>query len=163
MSETTDNTNATPVVKAKDIKDSDIVIVKSLVSSVHYTCPKTLDSFSWAEVGDTNEMTFAQLKVMKTKHNGYFTKKWLYPQNEAALKKLGIDTIFAVKFEKRDMKLLYGNDVEAVKEKISYVPTVDRPAMVDKIEKAVKQGKIVNIKIIRLLEKEFGIDLMDLV
>ena len=162
MDETTNNKPATKAAP-KTIKDDDVIIVKSLVPSVHYTCPKTLDSFSWAEVGDTNEMTFAQLKVMKNKHNGYFAKKWLYPQNEAALKKLGIDTIFAAKFEKRDMKLLYGNDVEAVKEKISYIPTADRPAMVEKIEKDVKQGKIVNIKIIRLLEKEFDIELMDLV
>ena len=161
------NENAT--VKAatndtvKSIRDNDKVIVKALVPNVHYTCPKTLDYFNWAEVGEEQEMTFAQLKLMKNKHKGYFTKKWLYPKNEIALRKLGIDDIFAVKFTRADMKLLYGNDVDAVKDKICYVTEKDKPEVIEKIKNAVKQGKIVNIKIIRLLENEFEIDLMDLI
>ena len=61
------------------------------------------------------------------------------------------------------MKLLYGNDVDAVKDKICYVTEKDKPEVIEKIKNAVKQGKIVNIKIIRLLENEFEIDLMDLI
>lgn len=158
------NENATANNAAKSIRDNDKIIVKALVPNVHYTCPKTLDYFNWAEVGDKQEMTFAQLKLMKNKHKGYFTKKWLYPKNEIALRKLGIDDIFAVKFNMRaDMRLLYGNDVEAVKDKICYVTEKDKPEVIEKIRNAVKQGKIVNIKIIRLLENEFEIDLMDLI
>ena len=158
------NENATANNAAKSIRDNDKIIVKALVPNVHYTCPKTLDYFNRAEVGDEQEMTFAQLKLMKNKHKGYFTKKWLYPKNEIALRKLGIDDIFAVKFNMRaDMRLLYGNDVEAVKDKICYVTEKDKPEVIEKIRNAVKQGKIVNIKIIRLLENEFEIDLMDLI
>lgn len=146
----------------KNFKDTDKIIVKALVPNVHYTCPKTLDYFNWAEVGDEQEMTFAQLKIMKIKHRNYFTKKWLYIENETALDLLGISDIFAVKFTRTDMKLLYGNDVEAVKDKICYVTEKDKPEVIEKIRNAVKQGKIVNIKIIRLLENIFNIDLMEL-
>lgn len=165
MNQTTNaNEVATPKSANKSIRDDDIVVVKSLVPNIYYTCSKTLDSFIWADVGDTQEMTFAQLKVLKNKHGGYFAKKWLYPQNEVVLKKLGIDDIFAVKFDSHnDMKLLYGNDINAVKEKISYIAADEKETMIKKIQSAVKQGKIVNIKIIRLLEKELDIELMDLV
>lgn len=148
---------------AKSIRDNDVIVVKSLVPNVYYTCSKTLDTFSWADVGDTEEMTFSQLKVMKNKHGGYFTKKWLYPENDMARKKLGIDSIFAVTFEKKDMKLLYGNDVAAVKEKLHYIPAGERASYAERVQKDVRQGKIANVKIIRLLEKELGISLMDLV
>ena len=158
VSETTKNTNTN-----KAIRDNDIVVVKSLVPNVYYTCSKTMDSFTWADAGDTQEMTFAQLKLLKNKHGGYFTKKWLYPENKPARKKLGIEAIFAVKFEYKDMKLLYGNDVDAVKEKIAYIPSEEKSSYIDKIKNGVKQGKITNIKIIRLLEKEFDIELIDLV
>ena len=101
---------------------------------------------------------------MKNKHSGYFTKKWLFPQNDSALKKLGIDDIFAGKFdEKKDMKLFYGDDVEAVREKLSYIAPENKENIGNKVIKAVKQGKIVNIKILRLLEKELDVELMDLV
>ena len=144
----------------KNFKDTDKIIVKALVPNVHYTCPKTLDYFNWAEVGDEQEMTFAQLKIMKIKHRNYFTKKWLYIENETALDLLDISDIFAVKFTRTDMKLLYGNDVEAVKDKICYVTEKDKPEVVEKIRNAVKQGKIVNVKIIRLLENEFEIKII---
>lgn len=156
-------TAAVQETTAKSIRDADVIVVKSLVPNVYYTCSKTLDSFSWADVGDTEEMTFAQLKVMKNKHGGYFMKKWLYPENDMARKKLGIDSIFAVTFEKKDMRLLYGNDVAAVKEKLHYIPVEEKAAYIKRVQTDVKQGKITNVKIIRLLEKELDISLMDLV
>lgn len=157
-------TNETVKETSKSIRDTDVVAVKSLVPNVYYTCSKTNDAYVWAEVGDIQELTFAQLKVMKNKHSGYFTKKWLFPQNDSALKKLGIDDIFAGKFdEKKDMKLFYGDDVEAVREKLSYIAPENKENIGNKVIKAVKQGKIVNIKILRLLEKELDVELMDLV
>lgn len=156
-------TAAVQETAAKSIRDNDVIVVKSLVPNVYYTCSKTLDTFSWADVGDAEEMTFAQLKVMKNKHGGYFTKKWLYPEDDMARKKLGIDSIFATTFEKKDMRLLYGNDVTAVKEKLHYIPAEEKAAYIKRVQTDVKQGKITNVKIIRLLEKELDISLMDLV
>ena len=146
----------------KNFKDTDKIIVKALVPNVHYTCPKTLDYFNWVEVGDEQKMTFAQLKIMKIKHRNYFTKKWLYIENDTVSDLLGISDIFIVKFTRTDMKLLYGDDVNAVKDKICYVTEKDKPEVIEKIRNAVKQCKIVNIKIIRLLENTFNIDLMEL-
>ena len=147
----------------KTFKNTDKITVKALVDNVHYTCPKTLDYFNWAEAGEEQEMTFEQLKIMKVRHKGYFTNKWLFIEDEAVLDALGISDIFAVKFTRADMKLLYGNDVDAIKEKLLYITKKQEPEVIEKIKNAVKQGKIVNIKIIRLLENEFEIDLMDLI
>lgn len=160
----TTNENVKQESASKSIRDTDVIVVKSLVPNVYYTCSKTNDAYIWADIGDTQELTFAQLKVMKNKNSGYFTKKWLFPQNEVALRKLGIDDIFAGKFdERKDIKLFYGDDVEAVKEKIAFISPESRADIAGKVIKAVKQGKIVNVKIIRLLEKELDIELMDLV
>lgn len=149
--------------KTKKIEDTDIIKVKSLVNSVYYTCPKTNDLIIWSDAGDIQEMTFAQLKVMKSRHIGYFAKKWLIPQDENAIKKLGIADLLTGKFDRGDMQLLYGNNLAAVKDKISILSDKDKKSLAEKIVKGVKQEKIVNIKIIRYLEKEFGLDLMSLV
>ena len=148
--------------EARTVKDTDIVVVKSLKNNVHYTCPKTNDYFVWPDEGSEEKMTVAQLKVMKNQHNGYFSKKFIYPKDEAVLKKLNLQDYFKVKFGRGDMKLLYGDDVNAVKDKICYVTEKDKPEVIERIRNAVKQGKIVNIKIIRLLENTFNIDLMEL-
>ena len=146
----------------KIFKDTDKIIVKALVDNVHYTCPKTFEYFHWENARDEQEMTFEQVKLMKVKHKNYFTNKWLFIEDEAVLDALGISDIFAVKFTRADMKLLYGNDVDAVKDKICYVTEKDKPEVIEKIKNAVKQGKIVNIRIIKLLERTFNIDLMEL-
>ena len=146
----------------KIFKDTDKIIVKALVDNVHYTCPKTFEYFHWENARDEQEMTFEQVKLMKVKHKNYFTNKWLFIEDEAVLDALGISDIFAVKFTRADMKLLYGNDVDAVKDKICYVTEKDKPEVIEKIKNAVKQGKIVNIRIIKLLENTFNIDLMEL-
>lgn len=149
--------------EARTVKDTDIVTVKSLVCNVHYTCPKTNDYFVWHDEGEEQEMTVAQLKVMKNQHNGYFSKKFLYPKDETVLKKLNLQDYFKVKFGRGDMKLLYGDDIEVAKEKVMTIPDDEKDTFIVKVKKAVKDGKIANVKIIRMLERELGIDLMVLV
>lgn len=146
----------------KNFKNTDKIMVKALVNNVHYTCPKTFEYFHWENARDEQEMTFAQLKLMKNKHKGYFTKKWLYIEDEAVLDALRISDIFAVKFTRADMRLLYGNDVDAVKKKLCYITKKEEPEVVEKIKNAVIKGMIIDIRIIKLLEKTFNIDLMEL-
>lgn len=149
--------------KAKTISDTDVFKVKSLVPNVHYTCSKTQDYYIWSEVGEENEMTFAQLKVMKNKHIGYFSKNWLIVTDDNASKKLGLDKYYNDRFGKKDYKLLYGNDVDKVEKKLALLPDSEKEAMSKKIIKSVSNGDIQNVKIIRLLERTFDIELMDLV
>lgn len=148
---------------AKSVQDTDVIKVESFVPNVYYTCPRTMDSFVWSDIGDVQEMTFSQLKIMKNQHPIYFTHKWLYPKNEVAVKKLGLTDTFAIRFESKDMSLLYGDNVSEARKKITYVPSDEREQFAEKVTKAVKSGKIANVKMIRMLEKEFDIELMDLV
>lgn len=150
----------TSAAKTFVLKDTDIIEVKSLVPMVYYTDTKTMDSFMWGEAGDIQEMTFAQLKLMKTKHEGYFAKRWLYPMNEMVCKRLGIEKYYQAKFEAKDISLLYGNDVEAVRGKISFLTPEEKAGLIEKVRKGVKGGKIQNISILRLLERELNVDLI---
>ena len=70
------------------LNDDTRIVVEARVPAVYYTCPVTFETFSWLEVGDTQEMTFKQLRIMNTKHPRYFTEKWLLPNDETVMKKL---------------------------------------------------------------------------
>lgn len=153
----------TPAPKAKSISDADVFNVRSLVPNIHYTCSKTQDYYIWSEVGDENQMTFSQLKVMKNKHIGYFSKNWLMIMDDNASKKLGVDKYYLDGFTNKDYRILYGSDVEKVEKKLAYISDEEKEKMAKKIITSVSNGDIQNVKIIRLLEKAFDIDLMDLV
>lgn len=147
----------------KTIKDTDVFKVKSLVPNVHYTCPKTQDYYIWAEIGDEEELTYAQIKTLKNRHIGYFSKQWLIVNDKEVMKKLGLDKYFNNKFSSKDFALLYGDDVDAVERKIATIQDDQVDGFRKKVIDGVKSGNIANVKIIRLLEKVLDVDLMSFV
>ena len=167
-----ENKNLNPVNEAAEqtasatsnvLNDDTRIVVEARVPAVYYTCPVTFETFSWLEVGDTQEMTFKQLRIMNTKHPRYFTEKWLLPNDETVMKKLHLDKIYATKVNRADMKRFCGDDIKDVEELLSGLDSNAKTELTPKIVKYVKDGKIANVKMIRLLEKKLGIELMDLV
>lgn len=145
------------------LNDDTKIVVEARVPAVYYSCPITFETFVWVEVGDTQEMTFKQLRIMNTKHPRYFTEKWLLPCDPMAVKKLNLEKIYANKVSRGDMKRFCGDNINDVEELLSGLGTNARAELAPKITKYVKEGKIANVKMIRLLEKKLGIELMDLV
>ncbi len=167
-----ENKNLNPVNEAAEqtasatsnvLNDDTRIVVEARVPAVYYTCPVTFETFSWLEVGDTQEMTFKQLRIMNTKHPRYFTEKWLLPNDGTVMKKLHLDKIYATKVNRADMKRFCGDDIKDVEELLSGLDSNAKTELTPKIVKYVKDGKIANVKMIRLLEKKLGIELMDLV
>ena len=62
-----------------------------------------------------------------------------------------------------DLKLLCGNDVRAVEELLTNLNPDAKSELAKKAVKAAKDGKINNVKIIRLIEQHLGMEIMDLV
>lgn len=145
------------------LNDDTRIVVEARVPAVYYTCPVTFETFSWLEVGDTQEMTFKQLRIMNTKHPRYFTEKWLLPNDGTVMKKLHLDKIYATKVNRADMKRFCGGDIKDVEELLSGLDSNAKTELTPKIVKYVKDGKITNVKMIRLLEKQLNVELMDLV
>ena len=145
------------------LNDDTKIVVEARVPAVYYSCPVTFETFSWVEVGDTQEMTYKQLRIMNAKHPRYFTEKWLLPCDSTVMKKLKLDKYYASKVNRSDMKKFCGNDVKDVEELLSGLSSDAKTELTPKITKYVKDGKIANVKMIRLLEKQLGIELMDLV
>lgn len=148
-------------VAAKKLSDKDVIRVRSLVQNVHYSCPKTFDTFIWDTVGDEQEMTFEQLKIMKNRYGGYLTKKWLYPQNDQAIQKLGLSEVFSTKFDRDyDIELFFGNDADYAIKRLDFIDPKDEEYVIRKVKSATKDGKIQNIRILKALEEKFDIDLI---
>lgn len=149
---------------AEQILTDDMRIkVQSIVPNVHYTCPITFETFSWLEVGDTQEMTYKQIRIMSVKHPRYFSEKWLKPLNDDVLENLKLKKYFENNLNRGDLKLLFGNDVGAVEKMLANLNPDSKAELAKKAIKAANDGKISNVKIIRLIEKYLGVEIMDLI
>ncbi len=145
------------------LNDDTKITVQALVINICYTCPITFETFNWMEIGDTQEMTYKQIRIMSVKHPRYFTEKWLKPLNDDLLEKLKLKKYFENNLSRGDLKLLFGNDVAAVEEMLTNLNLDSKAELAPKAIKAAKDGKISNIKIIRLIEKHLGVEIMELI
>ncbi len=145
------------------LNDDTKITVQSLVPVVCYSCPITFEYFSWLEVGDTQEMTYKQIRIMSVKHPRYFSEKWIKPLNDDVLEKLKLNKYFESNLSRGDLKLLFGNDVAAVEEMLTNLNPDSKAELAPKAVKAAKDGKISNVKIIRLIEKHLGVEIMELI
>lgn len=145
------------------LNDDTRIVVKSLVPAVYYTCQTTFESFMWVEVGDEQEMTFRQLKIMKAKHPRYLTERWLLPCNDLVVKKLALKETFVNELNHQEMAVFYGNDIKEGESLIKKLSESGKEEIKAKIEGNVKNGKIANVKMIRMLENQLGLVLMQYV
>lgn len=149
---------------ANEILNDDMKItVQALVPNVYYTCTVTFETFSWLEVGDTQEMTIKQIKFMSVKHPRYFSDRWLKPLNDDVLERLKLKKYFENNLRRGDLKLLFGNDVAAVEEMLTNLNPDSKAELAQMAIKSAKDGVINNVKIIRLIEKHLGVEIMDLI
>lgn len=145
------------------LTDDTKITVQALVINICYTCPITFETFNWMEIGDTQEMTYKQIRIMSVKHPRYFSEKWLKPLNDEVLDKLRLKRFFENNLSRGDLKLLFGNDVGAVEEMLANLNPDGKAELAQKAVKAAKDGKISNVKIIRLIEKHLGVEIMELI
>ena len=140
-----------------------IIEVKSLVPRVYYSDPKTLDSFVWEEVGDMQEMTYFQLKMMHMNHKRYFSQRWLIPCNDEAIQKLGMsEYYYKHDLTIDEMKVLYDENTKTVIDLLDTITPPISDKLIARIKRDVRSGKIGNVRVIAVLEKKLGIDLMSL-
>ena len=145
------------------LNDDTKITVQALVINICYTCPITFETFNWMEIGDTQEMTYKQIRIMSVKHPRYFSEKWLKPLNDEVLDKLKLKRFFENNLSRGDLKLLCGNDVDAVEEMLTSLNSDAKAELAKKAVKAAKDGKISNVKIIRLIEKHLSVEIMELI
>ena len=149
---------------ANEILNDDMKItVQALVPNVYYTCTVTFETFSRLKVGDTQEMTIKQIKFMSVKHPRYFSDRWLKPLNDDVLERLKLKKYFENNLRRGDLKLLFGNDVAAVEEMLTNLNPDSKAELAQMAIKSAKDGVINNVKIIRLIEKHLGVEIMDLI
>lgn len=148
------------VVNTEPLMDSDEIEVESLVPNVSYKDSKTGDMYEWDEVGHTEPMTFETLKNMWRNHKGYFRDMCLRPNDDRVINKFGLTKTFEKYEFLMDESNYNRKNIDKLRETISNTPNGLKYAIVNRIKDMVATGKLVDIKVIRELEKHFDLDLI---
>jgi hypothetical protein len=147
-------------VDVNSLTDSEEIEVISLIPNVSYKDSYTNDLYKWEEVGHIEPMTYETLRNMWRNHKGYCRNLWLKPLDERVIVKLGL----ASTYEKYEFLMDESNytrkNADKLCEAIAVTPVGMKYAIINKIKDLVVSGKIVDVVVIRSLEKHLGLDLI---
>lgn len=147
-------------VNVKPLEDSSEIEVVSLVPNVSYKDSKTLDMYEWNEVGHTESMTFETLKNMWRNDKGYFKNLWLKPMDDRVVNKFGLTKTFEKYEYLMDGSNYTRKNVNAICDAIKTTPNGLKFSICNKVKSLVISGELVDVFVIRELEKRLKIDLL---
>ena len=147
-------------VDVNSLSDSDEIEVVALIPNVSYKDSYTNDFYKWEEVGHVEPMTYETLRNMWRNHKNYFRNLLLKPLDDRVIAKFGLASTYE-KYEFLMDESNYTRDnVDKLCVAISATPTGMRFAIFNKIKDLVVAGKIMDVVVIRALEKHLGLDLI---
>ena len=153
--------NTKKAIKVEPLEDSDEIEVISLIPNVSYKDSKTLDTYKWEEAGHIEYMTFETLKNMWRNNKGYFKNMWLKPKDDRVINKFGLTKTFE-KFEYlMDASNYTRDNIKDVCSAISSTPNSLKMSIYNKIKNMVISGEIVDVFVIRTLERHLKVDLIE--
>ena len=148
-------------VKVEPLEDFDEIEVVSLVPNVSYKDSKTLDMYEWNEVGHSEYMTFDTLKNLWRNHKGYFKNLWLKPMDDRVINKFCLTKTF----EKYEYLMEGSNytkkNIGAICNAIKETPNGLKFSICNKVKNLVISGEVSDVSVIRTLENNLNIDLID--
>lgn len=147
-------------VDVEPLEDSSEIEVISLVPNVSYKDSKTHDMYEWNEIAHMELMTFETLKNMWRNDKGYFKNLWLKPMDERVINKFGLTKTFEKYEYLMDASNYTRKNINAICDAIKTTPNGLKFSICNKVKSLVISGELVDVFVIRELEKRLKIDLL---
>lgn len=147
----------------KPLEDTDDIEVKSLIPNVSYKDSKTMDSYSWKQAGDVEEIPFEVLKNMFRNHRGYFKNLWLKPLDERVIDKFKLGRTYANYEKLIDVNNYNLDNIDEMCVEIRKLPNSAKLSILTLLRDSVDKGVIKDIHMIKKLESGLKIDLISLI
>ena len=146
----------------KELSDKDEVEVASIIPNVIFEDKRTGDVYRWDEAGDVQTLTIDTLKYILRNHRGYFKNMVLKLVDNDVADKFGLLKSIKQYEEVLTAKNYTMDNIDNIIKDIKDVPNEIRFTVFDKIKNMVAVGDIIDVKIIRKIENEFGLDLVSM-
>lgn len=142
------------------LKDTDEIEVVSLIAHVSYKDHKTGDLYEWENVGDVESIPFSVLKEMRRGYKSYFNDLWLKPNDERVIDYFKLNKVYE-KYESLLEKEAYTpENIDEVVKIISSLSNSIKITVYNKIREMVINGEIVNVNVVRTIERKLNMDLL---
>lgn len=153
-------TKKTTVKVVEPLEDTDEIEVVSLIPNVSYKDSKTLDFYEWKNIGDVEEIPFEVLKNMYRNNRGYFKNLWIKPLDDRVIDKFRLRKLYESHEKVINIENYTMDNIVDICEEIHKLPNSSKLSVLALIRSSVDEGKIQDIRIIKLLESNLKISLI---
>lgn len=137
--------------------------VKSITfGGLTYKSRSTNAVFRWNQIGAIQYMTVAELNEMNNYKSAFLNKPLVILMDERAVKKFRLTPVYENVAKLNNLKEVFSSDMQTIERVIDDALRVNmRDILINKVRQMYKTGKLVDINVIRLLEKKLSFDLSD--
>lgn len=140
---------------------TDTIPVKSITfGGLTYKSRSNNAVFRWSNIGAIQYMTVAELNEMNNMSGSFLNEPLLILMDERAIKKFRLTNVYENVAKINNLTRVFNSDMQTIEKVVDDALRVNmRNILISKISQMYKNKKLVDINIIRMLEKKLKFDL----
>lgn len=149
-------------VKQRRLTPHTIVTVRNgYAGSLIYRSRHTGERFKWAYYGAEQDMELQELRNAKGSNKSFFENGWFMIDDEDVIEYLGLQSVYKNALNCEDIDALFDMKPDEIEEKINRAPVGQKMSIAHRARQLIEDGKIDSIKVINVLEKCLGVELIE--
>lgn len=147
----------------EDLPMDTVVNVKSITfGGLTYKSRTTNAVFRWNQIGAVQPMTVAEINEMNNYKSDFLRKPLVILMDNRAIKKFRLISVYENVAKINNLTSVFNSDMKTIEKVIDDAIRVNmRDILISKVRQMYKTKKLVDINVIRLLEKKLKFDLSE--
>lgn len=140
-----------------------VIPVKSIkFGGLTYKSKSTNATFRWSQIGAIEYMTIAELNEMNNFKPSFLNKPLVILMDERAIKKFRLTPVYENVAKINNLRSVFNSDMATIEKTIDMALRVNmRDILISKVRQMIKNRTLVDINIIRMLERKLAFDFQD--
>lgn len=146
-----------------DLPIDTVIPVKSIkFGGLTYKSKSTNATFRWSQIGAVEYMSIAELNEMNNFKPSFLNKPLVILMDERAIKKFRLTPVYENVSKINNLKTVFNSDMPTIEKTVDMALRVNmRDILISKARQMIKNRTLVDINIIRLLERKLAFDFQD--
>ncbi|MGD7047080.1 hypothetical protein FZC83_02355 [Rossellomorea marisflavi] len=152
-----------PKPQKKKVELDDVVACRNLTSGrLVYISKKTGFESVWSEYGDVEYLPVSELLTMKSSQPKFLKDPWMFIDDEEVADYLGLTKLYETIIPVDDVEDFFEMSANEARQILPKLPKGTKTLLSERARQGIQNGSLNNLQLIKLLEQELQIDLINL-
>jgi len=147
----------------KKVELDDLVACRNLTSGrLVYISKKTGFEAVWSEYGDVEYLPVSELLTMKSSQPKFLKDPWMFIDDEDVADYLGLTKLYETIIPVDELEDFFELSANEARQILPKIPKGTKTLLSERARQGIQDGSLNNLQLIKLLEQELQIDLINL-